>query len=739
MTLRPPPPLLRAGLVLVAMAVLLPNALADTVLVPTVKLTQTASRSYVLETVVSSRVTGLIRLPVLPEGCGPSSDPSFSRDGNTVTWRFAFECTEPLGRTDALYLPWQVDGIRMATSWENGAGPERLFGREGAGIVIPLAVIMIHSESPIALAARYVPAGLRHFMTGWGHLLLILAIAVCQSRRRVVLLLAGFTGGHALSLIVAELGAVGVPAVPAEASLAVGAALVLARMTRWDEYPNELALAGAFLGLTHGLGTATHLAADGVIGFQLVPALFLNNLGVDLAQWILGFGIASVLATLARRQLHPRGAVVYSLGVLSAFFVFAIMRHGLANAVVEPEAGAGTIAATSASGQTAGTSVALRGQTTGTGQLAFPFLSYLTVEPYQVRHEILVSVQSLREWVSVPLDGDMIPIDVQQGLKERTIELLASENQLIVDGASTRPATTRADFVTIGEAGVLTREDAEPESLATAVIGVVLEYATEGLPDRVTIEWGLFSDRAQPVPVLVTDPVAEAEYAATPATSSVTWQNTLGDYALPTVEAIQATKPRIPMVSLVFVPLAAVLLVSGKRSVRRPIRFRSAWVLLGVAYVAYPFSRVSAEIPFVAESRIRADDAGSVLEALLTNVYRSFDIHDEEAIYDRLALTVTGEQLVDVYLESRRALELESRGGALVRTDEVVVRDVRSVRRTTDGGFELDAVWTVGGSVNHFGHEHFRQNSYDAFITVVPSGDTWKIAGVELIEERRVL
>ena len=100
---------------------------------------------------------------------------------------------------------------------------------------------------------------------------------------------------------------------------------------------------------------------------------------------------------------------------------------------------------------------------------------------------------------------------------------------------------------------------------------------------------------------------------------------------------------------------------------------------------------------------------------------------------------VTGEQLVDVYLESRRALELESRGGALVRTDEVVVRDVRSVRRTNDGGFELDAVWTVGGSVNHFGHEHFRQNRYDAFITVVPSGDTWKIAGVELIDERRVL
>jgi len=72
------------------------------------------------------------------------------------------------------------------------------------------------------------------------------------------------------------------------------------------------------------------------------------------------------------------------------------------------------------------------------------------------------------------------------------------------------------------------------------------------------------------------------------------------------------------------------------------------------------------------------------------NVYRSFDIHSEEAIYDRLALTVTGDQLLDIYLESRKALELKNRDGARVRIEEVVVREVRSAKRSSASGYEID-------------------------------------------------
>ncbi len=160
---------------------------------------------------------------------------------------------------------------------------------------------------------------------------------------------------------------------------------------------------------------------------------------------------------------------------------------------------------------------------------------------------------------------------------------------------------------------------------------------------------------------------------------------------------------------------------------------------LVAAYGFYPFVRVEAMVPSIGEARIDREASTEVLERLLTNVYRCFDIHNEDAIYDRLALTVTGEQLLAVYLESRRALELENRGGARVRIDEVVVREVRSVKQVENGGYAIDAVWTVGGSVNHFGHLHFQQNRYDATITIASVEGTWKIRSMELLQETREL
>ena len=53
--------------------------------------------------------------------------------------------------------------------------------------------------------------------------------------------------------------------------------------------------------------------------------------------------------------------------------------------------------------------------------------------------------------------------------------------------------------------------------------------------------------------------------------------------------------------------------------------------------------------------------------------------------------------------------------------------------------FRVDATWTVSGSVNHFGHVHYRQNRYDAAVHLVAVDGTWKIRGIEVLDERRLL
>ncbi len=120
-------------------------------------------------------------------------------------------------------------------------------------------------------------------------------------------------------------------------------------------------------------------------------------------------------------------------------------------------------------------------------------------------------------------------------------------------------------------------------------------------------------------------------------------------------------------------------------------------------------------------------------------MYRAFDVRDENRVYDRLAMSVMGDQLTQIYLENRQPLEFENRGGARANVDEVDILSVNRVKKSTNDGFITDAAWTVSGSVSHFGHTHYRRNRYHALVTVVMDGSSWKIKDIELLEEKRLL
>jgi hypothetical protein len=102
-------------------------------------------------------------------------------------------------------------------------------------------------------------------------------------------------------------------------------------------------------------------------------------------------------------------------------------------------------------------------------------------------------------------------------------------------------------------------------------------------------------------------------------------------------------------------------------------------------------------------------------------------------------MSLVGEQLSEIYLENRRGLEPENLGGARARVDYVEVERVTSVRSDGEGGYSVRASWTVSGSVNHFGHVHHRQNRYDAVVRIVAVDGAWKIRGIEISDQRRIV
>ena len=133
-----------------------------------------------------------------------------------------------------------------------------------------------------------------------------------------------------------------------------------------------------------------------------------------------------------------------------------------------------------------------------------------------------------------------------------------------------------------------------------------------------------------------------------------------------------------------------------------------------------------------------ANSARRILSGVLPNIYKAFEFRSEEAAFDRLSLSVTGDTLTQVYLEHQRALEMEERGGARARVEAFEVTDVDDIRSGDDGGFVADASWNVGGTVVHFGHRHFRQNRYNARVVVVPVDGSWKIESITILEEERL-
>ena len=138
-------------------------------------------------------------------------------------------------------------------------------------------------------------------------------------------------------------------------------------------------------------------------------------------------------------------------------------------------------------------------------------------------------------------------------------------------------------------------------------------------------------------------------------------------------------------------------------------------------------------------SGLSAEDGRAILDSLVNNIYRAFDFRDEEDVYDKLAISISGDLLADLYMQQRMSLVVEQAGGAQAKVTEVAIEDVKvSKSLRHEGALDLRAQWTALGQVGHWGHIHSRQNRYDAIVTIKPTAGVWKIIALELLEEKRL-
>lgn len=679
--------------------------------------------------------------PVLPEGCRPEGKRVVLDQPSGWLIRQVVRCPHGVaGQTIGIRYPIYNPSLTTVIRVELLSGERfvRALGPREESWRVPGADVGAF-EGWLKRARAAVRTGLTHILGDWVHLAFLLVLVLLGGAAGSIRLVTAFGIG--------QLVAVGVTAIlgraldPAVAEICSAIALVfLAREALRPVSPRGRLLGiAAGAGLFHGVALGTWLPAapdPGGVDWSMHLVLVL---GMDATLLVLGLAVAVAGRLLARagRIVRLRPVVTYAIGgagVAAALILGFGSRAGEARPSASPRP-LGIAPTSSTAGLPGSRRLAPR-------SAAAPIQSYLAIEPFEIRHEVLIRLRDVAQEIDLEVGADgLLEIEAQADVTRRLADLVRSRTAVAIDGRpAERAILDRVAFVTADATGVLPRKSPVREPIDEARVGVTIAYVTRGMPDEATLTWKEIGKASPAIPVTVIDPESTRSTKLTAAQPVVRWKNELMENPIPTVAgaAIEPPEVPVPLVSAALLAAAVVLLVLGARGRRRVASFAATRVVLAFALLVAPVARVAVTLPAAIGGPVSSRQAQRILASVLPNVYRAFELREETAAYDRLAVAVTGETLTQVYLQHRRSLELAERGGARARVDAVEVSGVRAIEPKDDGGFDVDATWTVGGTVTHFGHRHFRQNRYHARVTVVPVDGLWKIRSLEVLEQERV-
>lgn len=181
------------------------------------------------------------------------------------------------------------------------------------------------------VAGQYSRLGTEHILTGYDHLLFLLALMFLVSGRwRLVRTITAFTLSHTVTLTAATLGWIHVPQRPVEAlialSIATAAVEIVHRQQGREGLATRVPWAFSFgFGLLHGLGYAGGLAEAGLPPAHIPEALLFFSAGVEFGHLLfiaamllpvaLGRRMADALPTWAQR-MPP-----YAIGSVAMFWL----------------------------------------------------------------------------------------------------------------------------------------------------------------------------------------------------------------------------------------------------------------------------------------------------------------------------------------------------------------------------------------------------------------------------------
>ena len=240
-----------------------------------------------------------------------------------VTLELTLECPAPPARLKIRDEWFELFGEHYRTIARievPGAAREAVFLPDA-----PETTIEIGREP--AQGSAFFRLGIEHILTGYDHLLFLLALLLRGGRLLSLLkIITAFTVAHSITLALAVLGVVTIPGRVIEPAIAASIVWVaLENLLRRDALSQRW-LASFVFGLVHGFGFASAIEPLALPPARLALALLGFNLGVEAGQAFVVMLLLPLLLWMRGRSWEPRVVRAASIGVAAIGLAWLVQR-----------------------------------------------------------------------------------------------------------------------------------------------------------------------------------------------------------------------------------------------------------------------------------------------------------------------------------------------------------------------------------------------------------------------------
>ncbi len=268
---------------------------------------------------------------VLPANCTPPMPEQPIWDGAAYVVRWRVSC--PGGLEGGII---KIEGLAKTSTdvlvrfdYADGVNEARRLTPGNPSFTVPT------QPNSLEIARAYLLLGVEHILSGFDHLLFVLALLLLvKGSRRILATVTAFTLAHSLTLAVATFGLIHVAGPPVEATIALSIVFIAAEIIQsrhgkpglTERFPWVVAFT---FGLLHGFGFAGALTELGLPQKSIPVALLLFNVGVEIGQLLFIaaiFALAVLARQITRRVDVPRpewawAVPPYAIGIVAAFWV----------------------------------------------------------------------------------------------------------------------------------------------------------------------------------------------------------------------------------------------------------------------------------------------------------------------------------------------------------------------------------------------------------------------------------